>query len=76
MTCGLCGSGISADEKYKKLKTARSILTSTMVVSKARDKSCKCGYLNETELIKQLQSLVDKVELKENTVLENERGGI
>lgn len=69
MTCGLCGSGISADEKYKKLKNGSFNTHIYYGCSKARDKSCKCGYLNETELIKQLQSLVDKVELKENTVL-------
>lgn len=69
MTCGLCGSGISADEKYKKLKNGSFNTHIYYGCSKARDKNCKCGYLNETELIKQLQSLVDKVELKENTVL-------
>jgi hypothetical protein len=69
MTCGLCGSGISADEKYKKLKNGSFNTHIYYGCSKARDKNCKCGYLNETELVKQLQSLVDKVELKENTIL-------
>jgi len=69
MTCGLCGSGISADEKYKKLKDGTFNTHIYYGCSKAKDKNCKCGYINETELISQLQNLVDKIELKENTVL-------
>jgi site-specific DNA recombinase len=69
MTCGLCGSGISADEKYKKLKNGSFNTHIYYGCTKAKDKNCKCGYINENDLIKQLQDLVDKVELKENKVL-------
>ena len=68
MTCGLCGSGISADEKYKKLKNGSIKAHIYYGCTKARDKNCKCGYIAESELVKQLQSLVDKVEVNEISV--------
>jgi len=69
ITCGLCGSGISADEKYKKLKNGKFNTHIYYGCTKAKDKSCKCGYINEVDLIKQLQDLVDTIKLKENIVL-------
>jgi hypothetical protein len=69
MTCGLCGSGISADEKYKKLKDGTFNTHIYYGCTKAKDKNCKCGYINETELITQLQDLVDTIKLEENIVL-------
>lgn len=68
MTCGLCGSGISADEKHKKLKNGKFNTHIYYGCTKVRDKNCKCGYINEVDLIKQLQILVDTVELKEGLV--------
>lgn len=68
MACGLCGSGISVDEKYKKLKNGKTNTHVYYGCTKARDKHCKCGYINETDLIKQLQKLVDKVELNETSI--------
>ena len=56
MTCGLCGSGISADEKYKKLKNGTFNTHIYYGCTKAKDKNCQCGYINEVELIKQLQN--------------------
>lgn len=68
MKCGLCGSGISADEKYKKLKNGKINAHVYYGCTKARDKNCKCGYINETDLIKQLQKLVDEVDLNESSL--------
>ena len=68
MTCGLCGSGISADEKYKKLKNGSIKAHIYYGCTKARDKNCKCGYIAESELVKQLQLLVDKMEVNESSV--------
>ena len=73
MTCGLCGSGISADEKYKKLKNGKFNTHIYYGCTKAKDKNCKCGYINEVDLISQLQDLVDSIELKENIVLKKLR---
>lgn len=68
MACGLCGSGISADEKYKKLKNGKFNTHVYYGCTKARDKNCKCGYLNEVDLIKQLQGLVDNIDLNQSTI--------
>jgi len=64
MKCGLCGSGVSATEKFKKLKNGGHNRHVYYGCTKARDKNCKCGYINETDLIKQLQNLADKLVLK------------
>jgi hypothetical protein len=69
MMCGLCGSGISADEKYKKLKSGKINPHIYYGCTKSRDKNCKCGYINETDLIKQLQKLVDTADLNETSVM-------
>lgn len=65
MTCGLCGSGISADEKYKKLKNGKFNTHIYYGCTKAKDKNCKCGYVNENDLIKQLQELVDDIDVNQ-----------
>ena len=65
LTCGLCGSGISADEKFKKLKNGTVNKHVYYGCTKARDKNCKCGYINEIELIQQFEKLMDKISINE-----------
>lgn len=65
MKCGLCGSGICADEKLKKQKNGNIHRYVYYGCSKAKDRNCKCGYLNEEDLIKQLQDLLDTIDLDE-----------
>ncbi len=65
MTCGLCGSGISADEKFKKLKNGTVNRHVYYFCNKSRDRNCKCGYINEDDLLKQFQDLIDKIDLDE-----------
>jgi hypothetical protein len=65
MTCGLCGSGICADEKFKKLKDGSVNRHVYYGCTKVRDKNCKCGYINEIELIEQFQELMEKVAIDE-----------
>ena len=63
--CGYCGSGITADEKFKKLKdggTNRHVYY--FCTRKGRD-GCENPYINEIELIKELIELMDKVDLDE-----------
>jgi len=69
ITCGLCGSGITAEEKYKKLKS--NGLTVRYVYygcTRSRDIHCKCGYIREEELIKQLIDLMDKLEIDKSFI--------
>jgi hypothetical protein len=65
MECGLCGSGITADEKFKKLKDGGVKRHVYYGCTKVRDRLCKCGYLNEEELIEQLAKLMDTIDLNE-----------
>lgn len=65
MTCGLCGSGICADEKFKKLKNGGINRHVYYGCTKVRDKHCKCGYINEVDLIKQFEKLLEKIDINE-----------
>ncbi|HIH11281.1 TPA: recombinase family protein [Candidatus Woesearchaeota archaeon] len=65
MTCGLCGSGICADEKFKKQKNGNIHRHVYYGCTKARDKDCKCGYINEIDLLKQFEELMDKIDIDE-----------
>lgn len=65
MTCGLCGSGITADEKFKKLKNGTINRHVYYGCTKSRDKNCALGYINEGDLIKQLEEVIDKISLDE-----------
>ena len=64
MKCGLCGSGVSATEKWKKQKNGPPKRHVYYGCTKAKDKNCKCGYISETELIKQLQQHLDTINFK------------
>ena len=65
MMCGLCGSGVSAEEKYKKLKDGTSARYVYYGCSRARDKNCKAGYMREEDLIEQLVKVIDKLDISE-----------
>jgi site-specific DNA recombinase len=63
--CGYCGSGISADEKFKKLKDGGVNRHVYYFCTKARNIDCKNPAINETNLINELVGLMDKVDLDE-----------
>jgi DNA invertase Pin-like site-specific DNA recombinase len=65
MECGLCGSGITADEKFKKQKNGNIHRYVYYGCTKFKDKHCKCGYINEEDLIEQFVALMDKINLDE-----------
>lgn len=65
MTCGLCGSGITADEKFKKLKDGSVNRHVYYTCTRVKDKDCKCGYINETQLIEQFIGIIDQVDINE-----------
>jgi len=73
MTCGLCGSGISADEKFKKLKNGGVNRHVYYFCNKSRDRSCKCGYINEDDLLKQFEQLISEIDLDEIGIKEKIR---
>lgn len=65
MHCGLCGSGISASEKFKKHKDGTTARYVYYGCSRARDIHCQSGYLREEGLIDQLVKLLDHIDLNE-----------
>lgn len=65
MECGLCGSGVTADEKFKKQKNGNVHRHVYYGCTKSKDKNCKSGYLNEEVLIEQFVQLMDKIDIDE-----------
>ena len=65
MTCGLCDSGVCADEKFKKLKDGSVNRYVYYRCAKSKDRNCKCCYLEEKELIKQFEQLIENIDLNE-----------
>ncbi len=63
--CGYCESGITADEKFKKLKDGGVNRHVYYVCTKAKDTDCKNQSINETSLIEELTQLLDTVDLDE-----------
>lgn len=63
--CGHCGSGITADEKYKKQKNGNVHRYVYYGCTRSRDLHCKGGYIREEELINQLAALFDKIDINE-----------
>jgi DNA invertase Pin-like site-specific DNA recombinase len=64
-TCGYCGSGISAEEKWKELKDGTNAKYVYYSCSRARDRNCKNKYIREEELITELLKILDKVDINE-----------
>ncbi|MCA9361516.1 recombinase family protein [Candidatus Kaiserbacteria bacterium] len=65
ITCALCGSGITADEKFKTQKNGNTHRYVYYGCSKFHDKHCTCGYIREEDLIEQLAQLLDTISLDE-----------
>lgn len=64
-TCGYCGSGISAEEKWKALKDGTHAKYIYYSCSRARDRNCKNKYIREEDLITELLKILDKVSINE-----------
>ncbi len=78
MSCGLCDSGVCADEKFKKQKNGNVHRHVYYGCTKAKDSKCKCGYINEPDLLKQFEELmgtidIDEIGIKEKIKTEVER---
>jgi len=63
MKCGVCGSGITADEKFKKLMNGGVNRYVYYRCTKAKDRNCKNPPLNETELVESLLEMVDTLNI-------------
>lgn len=64
MKCGVCGSGITADEKFKKLINGGINRHVYYRCTKSKDRNCKNQPINEQDLIKEFQNMVESLEFK------------
>lgn len=65
ITCGHCSSGITADEKYKKLKNGSVNKYVYYGCTRSRDLKCKCGYMREEDLISKLVTIIEDLDINE-----------
>src|SRR3989344_3113400 len=63
MVCGLCGSGISAQEKYKHNKNGNTHRYVYYSCSHGKDRYCKNLYLEESEVVKQIAEIIEQLDL-------------
>jgi DNA invertase Pin-like site-specific DNA recombinase len=68
--CGYCGSGITADEKFKKLKDGGVNRHVYYFCTRGKNIDCKNPPLNEQTLIGELINLVDRIDIDELGVKE------
>ncbi len=65
LTCGSCGSGICAEEKFKHLKNGTTNRYVYYHCTKGKDRHCKEGAIREEELLNQLLGIMDKIDVDE-----------
>lgn len=65
ITCGECGSGITADEKYKKLKNGSVNSYTYYGCTRSRNLACKLGYVREEKLLLQMIKIIDMININE-----------
>ncbi|OHA25928.1 MAG: hypothetical protein A3D56_02485 [Candidatus Taylorbacteria bacterium RIFCSPHIGHO2_02_FULL_45_35] len=63
--CGRCGSGITAQDKYKKLRDGSVVKYIYYGCTRSKDLHCKGGYIREEDLILQLIGIIDQVSVDE-----------
>jgi len=63
MTCGQCGAGITAEEKFKRLKNGDMIRHIYYHCTDGKRLGCKQPYVREADLIEQFVEIVDKLTL-------------
>jgi len=69
ITCGICGSGVCAEEKFKILKTTGTTVR-YVYYGCNRSKNFHCGnkYIREGELVEQLIKLLSQINFNESEV--------
>lgn len=65
ITCGLCGSGITAFEKFKALKDGGTNRYVYYGCTKSKDIACKAGYVREEMLTADLLNIIEEISLDE-----------
>jgi DNA invertase Pin-like site-specific DNA recombinase len=65
ITCGLCGSGVTANERIKEHHNGNIHRYIYYGCTRSRDHKCQAGYIREDELIKQLLVIIDQIDVNE-----------
>jgi DNA invertase Pin-like site-specific DNA recombinase len=68
LTCGQCGSGVTAQEKYKNLKDGSVNKYIYYGCTRSRNINCKEGYIEEKVLINQLLGIIDQIDLDKSGI--------
>lgn len=63
LTCGACGSGITAEEKFKDIIDGSVRRYVYYHCTRARDLNCQEPYIREEALVNQLTKILDKVDI-------------
>jgi site-specific DNA recombinase len=69
-SCNICGSGITADEKFKKLKDGSTNRHVYYKCTKTRNTKCDFGYITEENLLDQIKKYIDSVDLNKSSLRE------
>ena len=65
MKCGYCSSGVTAQEKHKKLASGGSATYIYYGCTRTKDINCPITYVREEDLILQIIGLIDKMSMNE-----------
>jgi site-specific DNA recombinase len=65
MTCGECGSGITAQEKSKNISDGSIRWYIYYSCTRARDRKCNNPYIREDSVIEQLAGIIDQLDIDE-----------
>ena len=76
ITCGLCGSGVTADEKFKELKDGGVNRHVYYRCSRSRNQNCNYKAINEQTLIKQITKIIKEIGIKNLPMKEKIRSEI
>lgn len=63
LTCGSCGSGVTAEEKFKDIIDGSVRRYVYYHCTRARDLNCEEPYIREEALVNQLVGILDKVDI-------------
>ena len=62
-TCGACGSGVTAEEKFKNLSDGTSRRYIYYHCTGGADRNCKQLYIREDEILKQLMAIIEELDI-------------
>lgn len=65
LTCGICGSGITATERFKRLKSGGTAHYVYYGCTRGRDPNCPAKYIREENLLSELLKIIDSLDVNE-----------